>query len=142
MTAAGLGATHVKRERFGYVRRSSGLTSRHLVDPELSALVDEKSSSPVDHDTLPQSRAVMEENIGAWFPAPPDGGEIGQRMIPGAAGAPEVRVMITRAKGRGHGGPAFLHIHGGGYVMGSPEMGLATDAAYALELGATVVSVD
>ena len=118
------------------------MTSRHLVDPELSALVDEKPSSPVDHDTLPQSRAVMEESIGAWFPAPPDGVEIGQRMIPGPAGAPDVRVMITRAKGRGHGGPAFLHIHGGGYVMGSPEMGLATDAAYALELGATVVSVD
>lgn len=118
------------------------MPSRHLVDPELSALVDEEPSSPVDHGTLPQSRVVMEESIGVWFPAPPDGVEIGQRMIPGPPGAPDVRVMITRAKGRSNGGPALLHFHGGGYVMGSPEMGLATDAAYALELGATVVSVD
>ncbi|RQS06299.1 alpha/beta hydrolase [Burkholderia sp. Bp8998] len=118
------------------------MPSRHLVDPELRALIDEKPSSPIDLDTLSQSRTVMVESVGVWFPAPPDGVEIVERMIPGWPGAPDVRVVITRAKGSENGGPAFLHIHGGGYIMGSPEMGLATDAAYALELGATVVSVD
>ena len=117
------------------------MPSRHLVDPELSALIGEEASSPVDLGTLPQSRAVMAESIGVWFPPPPDGVEIVERMIPGPAGAPDVRVVITRAKGSRSVGPAFLHIHGGGYVMGLPEINLATDAAYALELGATVVSV-
>ncbi|WP_413183534.1 alpha/beta hydrolase [Paraburkholderia sacchari] len=111
------------------------------MDPELSALIGEEASSPVDLDMLPQSRAVMAESIGVWFPAPPDAVEIVERMIPGPAGAPDVRLVITRAKGSRKVGPAFLHIHGGGYVMGSPEINLATDAAYALELGATVVSV-
>jgi acetyl esterase/lipase len=111
------------------------------VDPELSALIGEEASSPVDVGTLPQSRAVMAESIGVWFPPPPDGVEIVERMIPGPAGAPDVRVIVTRAKGSRSVGPAFLHIHGGGYVMGLPEINLATDAAYALELGATVVSV-
>jgi acetyl esterase/lipase len=35
-----------------------------------------------------------------------------------------------------------LHVHGGGYVMGSPDMGAPTNAAYAAQIGAVVVSVD
>jgi triacylglycerol lipase len=74
-------------------------------------------------------------------PQPPEV-EVSERRIPGPAGAPEVRVVITRPRARTAAGPGILHIHGGGYVMGAPEMGLPTDAAYAMQNDATVVSVD
>jgi acetyl esterase/lipase len=118
------------------------MPSKHLVDPELTAFVEQLPGFSFDPETLPATRAMMEELGRANRPAPPDAVEITERLIPGPEGAPDVRVVITQPKARSGPGPGILHIHGGGYVMGSPDMGLATDAAYALAMGACVVSVD
>jgi acetyl esterase/lipase len=117
------------------------LPSTHLVDPELIGLIEQLPPLVLNSETLPQTRAIVEEFGRAASPLPPQV-QVSELGIRGPPGAPEVRVLVTRAETSAPVGAGILHIHGGGYVMGSPEMGLATDAAYALELGATVVSVD
>lgn len=118
------------------------MASKHLVDPELLGLIEQLPAFQFDPATLPQTRAMMEAFRAASAPPTPDGVEVSERTVPGPAGAPDVRVVISRPRERTAGAPGILHIHGGGYVMGTPGMGLATDAIYALELGATVVSID
>lgn len=65
-----------------------------------------------------------------------------QRFIPGAAGAPEVRVLVYRPPAAAGPSPGLLHMHGGGYVLGDPEINDASNRAMVLEHGCVVVSVD
>ncbi|MDE2302778.1 MAG: alpha/beta hydrolase [Sphingomonadales bacterium] len=63
--------------------------------------------------------------------------------IPGAPGDPEVRILHYSAPGETRTKrPALLHIHGGGYVIGDPELNDAMNRAAALTHGCEVVSVD
>ncbi|MFT4046435.1 MAG: alpha/beta hydrolase, partial [Solimonas sp.] len=65
-----------------------------------------------------------------------------ERHVPGPAGAPDVRVLVYRPPGAAQTRPAYLHLHGGGYVLGSPEINDTSNRALALEHGCVVVSVD
>lgn len=65
-----------------------------------------------------------------------------ERLIPGPAGAPDVRIYHYSPPGQAAGPrAALLHIHGGGYVIGSPEINDSANRSVALALGITVVSV-
>src|SRR5262249_20596699 len=68
--------------------------------------------------------------------------EVTERFIPGPAGAPEVRVLVYRPTNLAGPLPAILHIHGGGYIVGVPEMDDAYNRGYAADLGCVIVSVD
>jgi acetyl esterase/lipase len=116
------------------------MTSKHLVDPDLLPMIEQMPGFQFSRDTLAATRAMM----NAMRPAaqPPADVNVSERRIPGPAGAPDVRVIVTQPKAAGTGRPGILHIHGGGYVMGTAEMTVPTDAAYATQFGATVVSVD
>jgi acetyl esterase/lipase len=116
--------------------------SRHLVDPEIAPLIEQMPGFTFDAATLEATRAMMAEMGAANRPAPPADVVVSDVRIPGPAGAPEVRVLVSAPRAKGVNRPGILHIHGGGYVMGSAEMGLVTDAAYVARLGAVVVSVD
>jgi triacylglycerol lipase len=66
-----------------------------------------------------------------------------EHFLPGTAGAPDVRVLHYTPPGTAdapHG--ALLHIHGGGYVLGNPDMNDAANRAAALAHDIVVVSVD
>lgn len=65
-------------------------------------------------------------------------------FVPGASGAPDVRVLVYRPPDDGSERlrPAVLHMHGGGYVLGSPELNDNGNRAMTLALGVVVVSVD
>jgi triacylglycerol lipase len=68
-----------------------------------------------------------------------------QRFIPGPPGAPDVRVLVyTPPPGKNAAAtrPAYLHIHGGGYVIGNPEINDGSNRTIAAELDCVVVSVD
>ncbi len=118
------------------------MRSRHLVDPQFLPLVEQLPGFRFDAETLAATRAMMLDMGAARRGPPPEDVEVGERRIAGPAGAPDVRVLITSPKAGGSGRPGILHIHGGGYVMGAPEMTLESDAAYARNLGAVTVSVD
>ena len=65
-----------------------------------------------------------------------------ERTVPGPRGAPDVRVYVVNARANERPRPAILHIHGGGFVMGTARgwIRCAQDAAVALDC--VVVSVD
>ncbi|HWA61961.1 MAG TPA: alpha/beta hydrolase [Caulobacteraceae bacterium] len=117
------------------------MTSRHLVDPEILPLVEQMPGFSFEGVDIAEVRAVM-ASMAPPRAEPPPGLEVHEASAPGRDGAPPVRLVVTRPKAAGQGRPGILHIHGGGYVMGSADMTLQTDMAYAGEFGAVVVSVD
>lgn len=104
-----------------------------LVDPELRPIVEKGIPSGIKFDaaTLPAMRKAM----GAAAKSPEE------RMIPGPAGAPEVRILLVAPPSASKARPAILHIHGGGYIIGSAS--IAPDLRQlAKEIDAVIVSVD
>lgn len=65
-----------------------------------------------------------------------------QRFIKGAQGAPDVRVLLYTPAKASSPRPAYLHLHGGGYILGTPEINDGSNRMLAHELGCVVVSVD
>jgi acetyl esterase/lipase len=70
-----------------------------------------------------------------------DGVVIEDAMAPGPEGAPPVRVRVYRPAGATQPVPALLWIHGGGFVMGSPEQDQRESIAFVRELGIAVAAV-
>lgn len=114
--------------------------NRDLVDPELLELLALFPSDPIGPDNLSARRRV-------FFMSDPrtgnveDGIERETLRFEGAAGDPAVEAIVYRPKGLAGPLPALLHIHGGGFVTGSPERAAADDATYVRELGCAVVAV-
>src|SRR3954452_23399023 len=99
----------------------AAMTSRHLIDPELVAALDQFPGLQFTEESLPQIRALGEEmwaQQAALLPAFPDI-EVAGRGVPGPAGAPDVRVLVYVPKSAPRPLPALLWIHGGGYIIGS-----------------------
>jgi acetyl esterase/lipase len=64
------------------------------------------------------------------------------RQIPVADGRRKLRLRIYQPRAAAAPGPVLLWLHGGGYIVGRPNMDDALCALYVQELGITVVSVD
>lgn len=76
-------------------------------------------------------------------PAELEGVTRAEVQIPGAAGAPDVRALLYTPPGTvAPLRPAVLHIHGGGYVLGNPDMNDVSNRALALAHDCLVLSVD
>ena len=108
------------------------MTSRSLVDPEILPLLDLLPSLDVSDETIGAVRQGLEARGPTIEPralvAPrPDGGEV-----------PMLVFAPPYASGRG----AILHMHGGGMVLGTAKAYAPANAALALGLGVTIVSVD
>ncbi len=116
------------------------MSSRHLVNADLAPLLT-LPSAPLSGATLEQARADMAQMAKAFAQPTPDGVETSEHLIPGPAGAPNLRVQVSRPAAPNGPCPAILHIPGGGYLMRAPGTEV-TDAMYAASLGAVVVSVD
>jgi acetyl esterase/lipase len=57
--------------------------------------------------------------------------------------APDVRCLLYIPDDRTEAsGPGYLHIHGGGYIIGSPEGSDTQNLLLAYEIGAVIISVD
>ena len=120
------------------------MSFRHLVDPELLPLLEQWPTLVLSKELLPQIRAGRDQvrALAGQPPVPPDV-EVHERHVPGPPGAPEVRVWVYRPQGAPPGGwPALLHIHGGGYILGSASMGDVGNRWLAQRVGCVIVSVD
>ena len=62
-------------------------------------------------------------------------------MVPGFKG-PDVKCLLYRPNQKASTYPAYLHIHGGGYISGSAEASDVRNIEIARKLGAIVLSVD
>ncbi|MCW1966578.1 MAG: alpha/beta hydrolase [Anaerolineae bacterium] len=77
------------------------------------------------------------------MPAPklPPDIDLREAFIPSQDGQTKIRLRIYRPKSSLLPTPALLWLHGGGYVIGKPEMDEQRCAAFVREVGLTVVSV-
>ena len=118
-------------------------SSRHLVDPELLPLLE----------LMPPYQSIGQENLAALreqvdeladlqlAAADMSGVAIAVERIARKDGPP-VRVVLYRPSESSRRIPALLHVHGGGMVMGRPEMRHANLVVMARTLRCLVASVD
>jgi acetyl esterase/lipase len=118
------------------------MTSKHLVDPELLPGLDLLPDFTFSTETLPLVREAM-ANLRRPQVSPDDPELIltQQDIIVGDGAA--ITLLITRPAEKPDGlRPAILHIHGGGYIIGSADMFAAGCADLAKAMDALIVSVD
>jgi len=120
------------------------MTTRHLVDPEISPLLDIFPPLLFTRENLPQVRAGLAEMTAQMAAAAPavQGVEVTERQVPGPAGAPPVRVLVYRPTNIPGPLAGLLWIHGGGYVVGSADADDAKLKALVAAVGCAAVSVD
>lgn len=113
----------------------------YAFDPELAAAIPMMPSANVA-DLI----AAREEANGflaaAKEQADTTGVEVGELLVPGPEGAPDVRLVTYRPEGVAGPLPVVYDIHGGGFILANPDLDHMTNLAFARELGAFVVSVD
>ena len=115
-------------------------SSRHLVDPLLEPVLDTLPALAVSRESLPAIRAGMAERYAGAAGEPDATLTIETVYVPGPGGA--VRVLAYRPAAADGPLPAILHMHGGGFVMGFPELGDVEHRRLARELGIAIYSVD
>src|SRR5579859_5958666 len=114
------------------------MVSRELVDPELVPLVEAFPPFELSREALPDLRKHMEASFPGSSPLDADV-ELTKRRIPRTNG---VDLTIYRSRAAHDTLPALLHLHGGGYIMGSPAMSHARNCDFAVNAGCVIVSVD
>lgn len=116
------------------------MTTRHLVDPELVALLDQGPAPVLTAEIVRQSRAMISQ---APANVPQSSAlSVSERFIPGPEGAPDVRVLVYLPTPVQGPLPALLWIHGGGYVMGSADAEDLRMKNIVSSLGCAAVAVD
>lgn len=118
-------------------------STRYLVDPDLYPLLDRYANYPLNAEVLPGQR----KEIAAAAP-PEDGAGDGLPVRVERIGVPRTwsegnvpLLLILPTAGSPEKG-AILHIHGGGYVKGSPDQVLARLRHQASTLDCVIASVD
>ncbi|MFG1702185.1 alpha/beta hydrolase [Nonomuraea sp. M3C6] len=116
------------------------------LDPELRAAIEQTPPPVFDlaalsPGELPGLRAQMNALLAAAPPAETDV-VIENRQVPGPDGEPDIRVRIYRPAESGEARPGLYWIHGGGMIIGAPEIDDATMVGFVERLGIVVVSVD
>ncbi|GER90501.1 esterase [Dictyobacter vulcani] len=116
------------------------MTTRHLVDPELAALLDHIPTTVLTAEILKQIRAMSPQATAdvSQFAAL----SVSERFISGPEGAPDVRVLVYLPNSVQEAVPALLWLHGGGYIMGSADAEDLTVKSIVSTLGCAAVSVD
>lgn len=86
--------------------------------------------------------ASMARGLTARMRAPKVKGVSVETVVaPGPAGAPEIQLRIYRPENLAPNAAAMLWIHGGGFILGSPQQDEHSSAAYAKEMGMLVAAV-
>lgn len=111
-----------------------------LVDPELRESLSLFPPLAFSAERLEEVRLML-----AAIPRPEPNPAIAceELRIDGPAGAPPVRILVYRPQdATAKPCAGILDIHGGGYVIGAPEMGRPAHESLVGELGCVIVAVD
>ncbi|HEX3334602.1 MAG TPA: alpha/beta hydrolase [Acidimicrobiales bacterium] len=116
-----------------------------MIDPELTVALDFMPVIDL-HDPV-KARAAFDEVLASIRTTVPEEAqlEIEDRLVPGLEGEPEVAVRVYRPKARPANGatvPGIVHIHGGGFIVGSVATEHVGAVMTAVNTGAVVVSVE
>ncbi len=115
--------------------------SRYLVDPELFGFLDGFPALSLSMDDLAAVRERARQPA-PFFSEPEAPVRTSSRSAPGPDGAPDVPMLIHRPEAAEAPLPCIVHMHGGGYVIGSPHADAPQHRALAATLGCCIVSVD
>lgn len=118
------------------------MTGTVTIDPELRPALDFFPPMDLTVETLPTLRAGLAQTMAPVTPSTTTTLAVTEHHVPGPAGAPPVRVIGYRPRAAAGPVPAILHIHAGGFVLGSPDMMNEANATIAVDLGCAVFSVD
>ncbi|MBZ9648293.1 alpha/beta hydrolase [Sphingobium sp. 3R8] len=110
---------------------------RDLIDPSLLPGLDFMPPLDLTNDSLPAIRAGMDQ-MSAMAPEPDNSGVIWREER--LADGPSVRIYTP--DGATGPLPAILHVHGGGYVVGSVRTNHLANIEMAASVAAIIVSVD
>ena len=116
------------------------MSTKHLLAEELHSIVDVFPATPLMPQTLDAFRRAGAENLAMGDPQ--RAGVVRSEIFAASAVGPDVRCLLYVPENNADVRPGYLHVHGGGYVMGSPEGSDLMNLAIASKLGAVVVSVD
>lgn len=113
-------------------------STRHLVAPEFLEPLEQFPKIDFSQG-LEAFRAGFVAEMMPPLPPELDAVRCEERFIPGPAGAPDVRILHYVPPGMAADKrPALLNIHGGGYVIGTPDQNDAANRARAVKLGCPV----
>src|SRR5690349_2957657 len=118
------------------------MSTIELVDPELRDALALSPQVPLTAETLTQRRAdALALLRSVPTPGLPDI-TTGEINVESAFGAKPIRVLTYRPVRSEDTLPVIVHIHGGGFVMGAPEMKDEENRLFASELKCAIWSVD
>jgi acetyl esterase len=110
-------------------------------DPELAPWAP--AFAQLSFADIPAARAGEAELLAVLPPYDaPVSLDVDELLVPGPAGAPQVRVRRYRPTDLEAPLPALVYLHGGGFVVGSLDLYDADCRRIAAEVNAVVVSVD
>ena len=123
------------------------MSTKDRVNPELIQtleLIQAATNGGVKLHDIPADRKLTRDlaEIRKANTPPIKGMGMQNLTIPGPEGAPGVPVLVFRPENTPGLLPVLLWIHGGGYVMGSPEQDELMAKALAKALGCTVIAMD
>ncbi len=122
------------------------MTTLERLDPELrevlAAFPEEFLLDLRDIGLARQRMAMLREALASALPPLPEDVAIVDEYAQNPMDGATVRVRVYRPTRAPGALPALVWIHGGGYVLGTPEMNDPQCATFARELPALVVSVD
>jgi acetyl esterase/lipase len=118
------------------------MDTRKLVDRELLAAIE--LFPPLDLDRMPLADLRVE--MGAMFPAleslANNDVSLDVVTVPAAGEGPAIEVILHRPRNVADPLPLFLHIHGGGFVLGAAIMASPANIDVARRVGCVVASVE
>ena len=118
-------------------RRAIAAVAPELRHPQLMVSMSLRSDS-----SLQTGRRLIDALSKQAEKLVADGVDVRTEMVPSNAGEPPVRALVYEPPGRVGPSAALLWMHGGGLVMGRPEMNHELCSRIANELSIVVVSVD
>lgn len=112
--------------------------TRHLLDAELHPLIDLLPATPITRANLAEFRSVgmQSQTLGDAAAA-----GVMREQITTTIDGESVAGLLYRPTQATGPLPAYLHIHGGGYIMGSPEGSDPGNMALCAALGIVIFSV-
>ena len=116
------------------------MTTKHLLDPELHPLLELVPAFELDDEQLPLIR--NNPAMAAELADPAQAGVTREEVHAASGDGPEVRALMYKPPEAAATGAGYLHIHGGGYVMGTPESSDPVNLEICARLGVLVLSVD
>ena len=116
------------------------MTTKHLLDPELHTIIDAFPDTPLIPKTLPAFRRAGKERIVMGDPE--KAGVVREEVFAEAVDGYQVRCLLYVPDAASLSGAGYVHVHGGGYVMGSADGSDLTNLAICKKLGVVVLSVD